>query len=221
MAVDVVARALAIKAQQGGGPGSSDYATLTNKPSINGVTLEGNKTSSDLGIEQPIYWDGEIDENGNALAMFQGAYDYYLTTGTMKNIQYKKVESNGEVSILPLININIGWAGSDVYFIFSTLDGAPNTYTNPELKYRNYKFSQSNNVLSYNSYTSFESFGFNLAHTFTGANVNYGGCLEVDNTKSYTPTSDYNPATKKYVDDMVGDINTVLATLTTVSEVSE
>ena len=38
---------------------------------------------------------------------------------------------------------------------------------------------------------------------------------------SYTPTTDDNPATKKYVDDQVGNINTILATLTTVSEVSK
>lgn len=34
---------------QGGG-GSSDYTDLENKPSINSVTLSGNKTTSDLGI---------------------------------------------------------------------------------------------------------------------------------------------------------------------------
>ena len=34
----------------GGGGGTSDYSQLSNKPSINGVTLSGNKTSSDLGI---------------------------------------------------------------------------------------------------------------------------------------------------------------------------
>lgn len=34
----------------GGGSGTSDYTDLTNKPSINGVTLLGNKTTSDLGI---------------------------------------------------------------------------------------------------------------------------------------------------------------------------
>lgn len=33
-----------------GGGGTSDYTDLTNKPSINGVTLSGNKTTSDLGI---------------------------------------------------------------------------------------------------------------------------------------------------------------------------
>lgn len=32
------------------GGGTSNYNDLSNKPSINGVTLSGNKTSSDLGI---------------------------------------------------------------------------------------------------------------------------------------------------------------------------
>lgn len=34
-----------------GQDGATDYADLTNKPQINGVTLEGNKTSEDLGID--------------------------------------------------------------------------------------------------------------------------------------------------------------------------
>ena len=45
--------------------------------------------------------------------------------------------------------------------------------------------------------------------------------LCTQNTMAYTPTGDYNPATKKYVDDQVGNINTILATLTTVSEVTK
>lgn len=36
----------------GGGGGTSDYDELTNKPSINSVTLSGNKTTSDLGIDE-------------------------------------------------------------------------------------------------------------------------------------------------------------------------
>lgn len=34
----------------GGGGGTSNYNDLSNKPSINGVTLSGNKTSGDLNI---------------------------------------------------------------------------------------------------------------------------------------------------------------------------
>lgn len=39
-----------IKEGGGGGGGTSNYNQLSNKPSINGVTLSGNKTSADLGI---------------------------------------------------------------------------------------------------------------------------------------------------------------------------
>lgn len=35
----------------GGGGGTSDYPDLTNKPKINNVELNGNKTSSDLGLQ--------------------------------------------------------------------------------------------------------------------------------------------------------------------------
>lgn len=34
----------------GGGGGTGDYTELANKPSINGVTLSGDKTASDLGL---------------------------------------------------------------------------------------------------------------------------------------------------------------------------
>ncbi len=34
----------------GGGGGTSDYSALNNKPQINGVTLQGNKTTGDLNI---------------------------------------------------------------------------------------------------------------------------------------------------------------------------
>lgn len=41
----------------GGSGGTSDYTDLTNKPSINNVTLSGNKTTADLGIVIPDLTD--------------------------------------------------------------------------------------------------------------------------------------------------------------------
>ena len=38
----------------GGGGGTSDYTQLTNKPEINGTTLTGNKSSSDLGLQDKV-----------------------------------------------------------------------------------------------------------------------------------------------------------------------
>lgn len=37
-------------AQNGGGGGTTNYNALNNKPQINGVTLQGNKTTQELGI---------------------------------------------------------------------------------------------------------------------------------------------------------------------------
>lgn len=44
-----------IKAIAGsGGGGSSDYSDLSNKPKVNGVTLAGDKTSSELGLDPKV-----------------------------------------------------------------------------------------------------------------------------------------------------------------------
>lgn len=58
-----------------GGGGTSNYSQLSNKPSVNGVTLSGNKTSADLGIFAPtitsptsgqiIKYDGSNWVNGS------------------------------------------------------------------------------------------------------------------------------------------------------------
>lgn len=57
----------------GGGGGTSDYPDLTNKPQINGVTLVGNKTSSDL----------LISINGLADTVITNAQDGQLLTVVM------------------------------------------------------------------------------------------------------------------------------------------
>lgn len=38
----------------GGGGGTTNYNLLQNKPQINGVTLSGNKTTEDLGLEKSL-----------------------------------------------------------------------------------------------------------------------------------------------------------------------
>ena len=42
------------KIEQGGGGGTSDYDDLTDKPQINGTTLSGDKSSTDLGLQAEI-----------------------------------------------------------------------------------------------------------------------------------------------------------------------
>lgn len=51
-----------------GGGGTTDYADLTNKPSINSVTLSGNKTSADLGLaSDAIIGTGSLDTTSQTI----------------------------------------------------------------------------------------------------------------------------------------------------------
>lgn len=43
-------------------PNPSNYTNLTNKPSINGVTLVGDKSFSDLGLVSPMVLKGRVDD---------------------------------------------------------------------------------------------------------------------------------------------------------------
>ena len=89
MASDSLARTLALKAiSQGGSGGTSDYSQLTNKPSINSVTLSGNKSLSDLGIQGTL-------TAGNNITISEGvisATDTTYSAGT--NVQI----NNGVIS---------------------------------------------------------------------------------------------------------------------------
>lgn len=49
-----------IKEDGGGGGGTANYNSLTNKPIVNGVTLTGNLTLEDLGISEMT--TAEIDQ---------------------------------------------------------------------------------------------------------------------------------------------------------------
>ena len=55
----------------GSGGGTSDYTLLRNKPSINGVTLIGNKTSSDLYIHDLV----TVDYNSSSFSLIDAAVD--------------------------------------------------------------------------------------------------------------------------------------------------
>lgn len=55
-----------------GSGGSSNYNDLTNKPSINGIELSGNKTSADLGV---------LDINSTGLQTMKGGLS--VDTGLM------------------------------------------------------------------------------------------------------------------------------------------
>lgn len=55
--------------------GGTDYDGLTDKPSINSVTLQGNKTSSDLSLADEVHTHTTSDISGLATVATTGDYD--------------------------------------------------------------------------------------------------------------------------------------------------
>lgn len=76
-----------LNAQAGGDGGTTDYNALTNQPSINGVTLSGNKTTEDLGIGS-----GEISNSSTTSIPI-----YSIWTGTQT--EYEAIETLDENTI--------------------------------------------------------------------------------------------------------------------------
>ena len=63
---EVLAIALkALKNGGGGGGGTSNYNSLENKPKINGVVLQGNKTSAELHIDMSSLITADFDGTQN------------------------------------------------------------------------------------------------------------------------------------------------------------
>jgi hypothetical protein len=60
--------------QSGGGGGTSNYNDLTNKPSINNVTLSGNKTAAQLGLQTELTIDAIPTENSTNPVQSGGMY---------------------------------------------------------------------------------------------------------------------------------------------------
>ena len=101
---------IAKNVQAGGGSGgTSDYDELTNKPTVNGVTLSGNKTTADLGIAIPSVIDDLTDVNFDNLADGQLlAYDSTNQEWTNVNPGAGSVSELGDVGDVTLTDIQDG-----------------------------------------------------------------------------------------------------------------
>ena len=79
-----------------GGGGSSSYADLSNKPSINSVTLSGNKTSSDLNlVSAPTVL---TDETSTSMAL--AGNTIYKWTNALTSLSFASAEVSDLETVL-------------------------------------------------------------------------------------------------------------------------
>ena len=285
-----------------GEPGTTDYEDLTNKPSINGATLDGDMSLEDIGIGSVFTIKGSVATPNDLPISGNSIGDVYYVESVMagyvwievNNVErweelgepidlssyYTKTETDNllnakQNTLTAGDNITIQnnvisssvyqdtfyWDGTDTANnrtmfekIWSLLqDGkSVNLYLPSGLGGRKFNVGYevySNNlylcmnfiwggkiyyyehqVASFNngvisSFNSLNTSNINIRGIATNYNTNAQNnefsVLPVNNTKEFTPTANYHPATKKYVDDSIssaiGSINTILATLTTPS----
>ena len=85
--------------------GTSDYTDLTNKPSINNVTLSGNKSLNDLGIQPKGNYalESEIPDVSNFITnTVDDLVNYYKRTET-----FTKQEVNNLISAITTMDIQV------------------------------------------------------------------------------------------------------------------
>lgn len=175
--------------------GGYDYESLDNKPTINNIPLEGNMTNEDLGI-------GLIKE-------------FIIPNEYTKEIFLEIYLNWKETGILPTVRVasDRGWTlqaieenGTTKYFTFTTFGNTNNSSIQVHKKFITAVINASNEITSvsgskFSSLTDYNNFIPTAFVNSTGQNF-----LATSNSNAYTPSGNYNPATKKYVDDKIKEI---------------
>lgn len=86
-----------INLEKEGTGGTSDYQMLANKPQINGVELNGNKTSEELGIPQQLIAGDNIEIVDNVISV--------LTAPNVEKDNTKPITSSAVYTEVGNINI--------------------------------------------------------------------------------------------------------------------
>lgn len=226
MAVDNLARGLAAS-KAGGGGGTSNYGDLTNKPQINGIELSGNKSTEELGIiigetkvfkptgERGEYFDLSKDEDQVFLVpmiqdiLVDGWKDKYayIISNALSFVYYgsfllaKKLDRNENTGMTrfqlliyrePPVKDSVDY---NIEYIYTHA-------TSDWIYVKNEELDNGSIAAVYSD----ESLGKGLIHldiASKGKEIYIGSPLGTTNTQEFVPTGDYNPATKKYVDDAV------------------
>lgn len=90
------------KIEQGGGGGTSDYDDLNDKPQINGVTLSGDKSSTDLGLQAEITANNKLSsdlvDDTNATNLFVTSGEKSTWNGKQNVLSFDSVPTDGSTN---------------------------------------------------------------------------------------------------------------------------
>lgn len=92
----------------GSGSGTSGYNDLSNKPSINNVELNGNKTSTDLGLQPQLLSGSNIKTINNQSLLGAGNLDVDVAINNQYGYYHSQNLWDGSIYAVGKINYNTG-----------------------------------------------------------------------------------------------------------------
>ncbi len=163
----------------GGSGGTSDYDQLENRPQINNVTLSGNKSLSDLGINIPTKLSDLTNDNNTVTDANYVHTDSNFTTA--EKTKLSGIETGAEVNEIDTIKVN------NVAQPVSSKEVNITVPTNlSDLTNDNNTVTDANYVHTDNNYTSTEK--TKLAGIEAGAQVNVDEILIGDESSATADT---------------------------------
>lgn len=187
----------------GGSGGTSDYTDLTNKPSINGITLSGDKSANDLDLPFKKVVLGNSDTvifEDLDVGVYQFINQYSIPRST---IYFKLNSTSGEYSVEGVINGLVyivqkpSTAGNGVTFAY--IETYINAFSTSDYGYYYVNFYRTNNSLNKSGGNKLPKI-MTLGDTQT---ITAKKTFSVLPESSVTPTSNNQLANKKYVDDSI------------------
>lgn len=161
------------------------------------ITIDGNVISASSGSNYYI-WD--MDNTDSAITMFQSWLDEYYKTGCFPTI----VAYKDTFRAFTARDIDFEFYNKKIYILFGFHDNG--------LPYKQFNYvvvtltlDNTNTVVTSVSGERFLNAFYPLNRYQNNNNTAIPAALDTKNTKAYTPTNDYHPATKKYVDDKVAE----------------
>lgn len=191
----------------GGTGGTSDYTELENKPSINNVTLQGNLTLDQLGVQAAGDYVS-TDSLNNTLTD-------YVTTNTKQDIESKKTFKQGaSLSPTSKLTMDDGVGANEYDLIYSTGIG---TYVGDERLTTTIESSSTITISRPNSEgisTEYENIDTgNISENIQPLLTNLATKDELDNYLTIVDAAD-TYATISNVEELGNEVNTLAGTVT-------
>ena len=193
--------------------GTTNYQKLLNKPSINDITLVGNKTSEDLGIQDVITNENKLSSNlvsGLSNVAISGSYDDLTNKPAIPDVSNFITKDVDDLTYYTKTSnlSNVATSGN-----YNDLSNKPTIPTNSDFTL---------NGLSEKSYTNLTDkptipivptnvSAFNNDAGYLTQHQDISGKLDTSKVKSTYSTTSGDVYDVSYINTMIGNIETLLS----------